>query len=263
MPMNEKTCDNLEQLLLKLRQIPFLPLDIRVPLSDMRKEYDQIIEKGYKLTHYQTNYKLVRNYYAKSWSGICLISSDGGLYTDLSEGDIQSSVSEFAQTELLEHCPSFFQLISDLNHNASNTRARIMKISPKRSLLWHSHVLEHGQPEYILTVQVPIYVPKDFRYCVIDKNEFHWYKRFMSFKRFKSLSTSNLQAGSAYVFNSYHYHNVFNLDSSESRITLMVYLDLRNDGIRNLINRSIQRLDTANLAKVAGETTLGTALSIH
>jgi hypothetical protein len=218
-----------------------VPLDISIPLASLQNEYKGLEDHGYKLKKYQTNYRLVRNYYAKSWSGICLISSDGGLYTDLSEGDIQSSVNEFSDTELVEHCPTFYGLIKQLNCGAHKTRARIMKISPNRSLLWHSHVLEHGQPENILTVQVPLYVPPSFLYCVVDKQEFRWYRRFSSHSKFRTISKVNLKPGRAYIFNSYHYHNVYNQDRVQSRLTLMVYLDLHNQGVFDLVSRSVHK----------------------
>ena len=170
--MNCKKTSEVSFLQNTLRKYPYVPLDISIPLASLQNEYKGLEDHGYKLKKYQTNYRLVRNYYAKSWSGICLISSDGGLYTDLSEGDIQSSVNEFSDTELVEHCPTFYGLIKQLNCGAHKTRARIMKISPNRSLLWHSHVLEHGQPENILTVQVPLYVPPSFLYCVVDNKSF-------------------------------------------------------------------------------------------
>ena len=53
-----------------------------------------------------------------------------------------------------------------------------MRISPPDSLVWHSHVQEHNQPDWLLTIQVPIVVPEKFEYCVVHKDEFKWYKRF-------------------------------------------------------------------------------------
>ena len=41
-------------------------------------------------------------------------------------------------------------------------------------------------------------------------------------------------------FNSYHYHNVYNY-SKEYRVAIMLYVDLRNESVRDLIKRSLDK----------------------
>ena len=150
----------------------------------------------------------------------------------------EGSQSAAKETELKSVCPQFYQTIKDLG--GEGCRARIMRISPHESLVWHSHVQEHGQPKWSLTVQVPIIVPEKFEYCVVDKDEFRWYKRFHKPNWFKSVKRKRLEVGNAYVFNSYHYHNVYNY-SDEYRVTLMLYLDLREPKTLELVKRSIEK----------------------
>lgn len=222
-----------------LRTIPWFELDIPVDINSIRKEYDTVI-KNYRLENYKTNYKLVRNYYAKSWSGISLISSDGSLYTDLHEGDTVSNPDRFKHTEISKLCPSMIKLANSLNGEEYKSRYRIMHIAPRRSLLWHSHVLEHGQPENIITVQVPIYMPEEFYYHSIDSKEFKWYKRFFKPEWFKTNKSTKLKPGKAYYFNSYNHHNVYN-KSDEVRSTLMLYLDLNKPSVYNMVIRSMKK----------------------
>ena len=54
------------------------------------------------------------------------------------------------------------------------------------------------------------------------------------------MSRKRLEVGNAYVFNSYHYHNVYN-HSDEYRVTLMLYLDMRKPNIFELIKRSVEK----------------------
>ena len=222
-----------DKLLEKVLATPFIKLDVNINIDNLLKEY-RFIEDVYSFENYNTKYWPVRKKYARSWSGICLVSSDGGLYTDMHEG----SRSAAKETELKSVCPQFYQTIKDLG--GEGCRARIMRISPHESLVWHSHVQEHGQPKWSLTVQVPIIVPEKFEYCVVDKDEFRWYKRFHKPNWFKSVKRKRLEVGNAYVFNSYHYHNVYNY-SDEYRVTLMLYLDLREPKTLELVKRSIEK----------------------
>ena len=136
----------------------------------------------------------------------------------------------------------YYQLIKELG--GEGCRARIMKISPHESLIWHSHVQEHGQAEWSLTVQVPIIVPEKFEYCVVNKDEFKWYKRFYRRSWFKNIQCKRLEAGKVYIFNSFHYLNVFN-DSNEYRVTLMMYLDLRSTKFYNLVEKNLKGYENA------------------
>ena len=95
---------NLSQLLEKVLNISFLELDIDFDFDKLLQEY-KLIENKYEFKNYQTNYKIVRKKYARSWSGICLISSNGELYSDMHEGGAGLAI----KTELQNHCPNFYQ----------------------------------------------------------------------------------------------------------------------------------------------------------
>ena len=105
---------------------PFIELDVEVDIEKLLQEYNTI-EKKHSFKRYKTNAWPVRRKYAKSWSGICLISSDGGLYSDMYEGNNAAATG----TELKDYCPYMYQLIKELG--GADHRARIMRISPKKS----------------------------------------------------------------------------------------------------------------------------------
>jgi hypothetical protein len=214
---------------------PFINLDVEVDAERLLAEYKKVDEL-YGFQNYRTNYWAVRRKYAKSWSGICLISSDGGLYSDMYEG----YQSRTKRTPLTNVCPYMYNLIESIGGEAFNDRARILRIAPKESLVWHNHTFEHGQPATKLTVQIPIIVPDGFEYCVVRNTDFRWYKRFSSSSAFKRKATKHPKPGEAFVFNSFHYHNVFN-PSDEHRVTLMFYVDYETPHVKKLVDQSIKR----------------------
>ena len=221
-----------------LKDIPYLKLDVDFNL-------DKLIEECYKITTnfelkpYESNFRFVRKKYARAWSGISLISSDGDLFTDLSEIK-EDETDSYIETELKSIAPYMYRAVDKLNGGREDTRVRLMCINPRKSLVWHSHVQEHNQPLNKITVQIPIVVPNDFYYCVVDYREFKWYKRFWKPEKFKTLEKFQLEPGNAYYFNSYHYHNVYNESKNEPRFSIMLYLDLNNKFVQKIIKDSLK-----------------------
>ena len=165
----------MDELIKQLRNIPFLELDIDIELPKLIEEY-QAISNKYEFKDYRTNFWQVRRKYRKAWSGISLISSDGSLYKDMYEDGTEQY--NFQKTELKSTIPYMYEICANISGNQLDSRARIMRIAPKKSLVWHSHVLEHGQEEWELTIQIPIVMPERFEYCVVSADEFRWWKRF-------------------------------------------------------------------------------------
>ena len=149
-------------------------------LNDIKEAVDNEAKR-------QESILAVREKYANAWSGICLVSSQGELYSDLHEG--YSSASD--TSELMKICPYHYEMISNLG--GEGLRARIMRNAPRESLLWHSHVLEHGQAEWQLTCQVPIIMPDNFEYCVVHKDDFKPSKRFYKPEQFKKIWRKKLR----------------------------------------------------------------------
>lgn len=219
-----------------LKDIPYLKLDVDFNLEQLVKDCYNITST-HELQPYKSNFRFIRKKYANAWNGICLASSDGELFSDLSE--IKNETNKYQDTELKNIAPYTYHVIDKLNGGRPDTRVRLMAINPNKSLVWHSHVQEHNQPLNIITVQIPILVPEEFDYCVVDYREFKWYKRFWKPERFKTLEKFKLEPGSAYYFNSYHYHNVYNNNKRDPRLSIMMYLDLNNKFVQKIIKRSL------------------------
>ena len=179
----------MDELIKQLRNIPFLELDIDIDLPKLIEEY-QALSNKYEFKDYRTNFWQVRRKYRKAWSGISLISSDGSLYKDMYEDGTEQY--NFQKTELQKIVPYMYELCETISGNQLDSRARIMRIAPKKSLVWHSHVLEHGQEEWELTIQIPIIMPERFEYCVVSAHEFKWWKRFHKPNWFKNIFRKKL-----------------------------------------------------------------------
>lgn len=222
-----------------LKDIPYLKLDVDLNLPLLIEETLKITST-YELESYKSKFRFIRKKYSEAWSGISLVSSDGELFTDLSE--INESDNEiYKETKLKDIAPYMYHAVDMLNGGRQDTRVRLMTINPRKSLVWHSHVQEHNQPLDVVTVQIPIVVPKEFYYCTIDWREFSWYKRFFKPERFKTLQKFTLEPGNAYYFNSYHYHNVYN-PTKEWRDTLMFYIDYNHEDIKKIVDESINNI---------------------
>jgi len=222
-----------------LRDIPWLPIDIDIDIVKLQQEYKFVCE-NYRFEEYNEPHEPVREKYAKAWSGISLISPDGSLYNDLRRG--KGIGDNYLPTELKNYCEYFYELI-DLFF-ARNSRCRMMRISPQSSLVFHSHVLDNNQtgnrsqPETNLTIQIPIEMPENFEYCVVNEKNFTKDKRFALPSSFENIHRGKLDVGKAYYLNSYHYHNVFNY-SDTYRATIMLYCDLRDENVKQLIKKSL------------------------
>lgn len=196
-----------------------------IPHLDLLKQYDvdkltSELNKVKQFKNYETKYKFSQNLYNKAWSGASLYGTDGDPYKNFTENSVSKNMSI---TPIGKMCPYMMSIMEDIG--TENTLTRIMRISPNTKLNWHSHHLDHQQPEHILTVQVPIYVPKNFKYVVKGIKDNKTYEKIY-------------EAGRAYIFNSFHYHNVFN-ESDEYRVTIMVYMDLKKEKCLNLVENAI------------------------
>lgn len=196
-----------------------------IPHLDLLKQYDvnkllNEVNRVKKFKSYKSKYKFSHDLYNKASSGASLYGTDGDPYKNFTENIPWKNMSI---TPVGKMCPYIMSIMEDIG--TENTLARIMRVSPNSQLDWHSHNLQHKQPDHILTIQIPIYVPKNFKYVVRGLKDNKTYEKIY-------------QAGRAYIFNSYHYHNVFN-ESDEYRITIMVYMNLKKEKCLNLVENAI------------------------
>jgi hypothetical protein len=213
-----------------LQKIPHLDLGLTYNPITMLEEV-----KNFNYANYQTSYATAKELYEKNWSGASLISIDGSVFGDMSELKIYPKISP-KETALASQCPYLMSILHDIG--SSKERSRIMRIAPKGTLDWHSHVLHHKQDPKRLVVQIPIIVPKGFTYSVMHA------KDLSSLKKGKPVKTydKEYKEGKTYVFNSFHPHNVFN-PSNEYRITLMTYMNIDNPKSKKILEKAVENYD--------------------
>lgn len=196
-----------------LLNIPHLDLGLEFDVNKMLEDISVIDN----FRPYQSSYEQSKELYKKHWSGASLISVDGSVFGDMEELKVYPN-EEPKRTVLADKCLYLMEVLKSLN--CDKERSRVMRIGPQGHLDWHSHVLHHKQNKERLVVQIPIYVPEGFTYSVVHAQE------LSNLRKGEKVKTYNMeyQVGRAYVFNSFHPHNVFN-PTDEHRITLMTYMN--------------------------------------
>lgn len=220
----------LSDLLLKLRSIPHLTLPIEIDAVRLRQELESI---PFPLLPYQSNFQEAHNHYQTYWKGLSLVSKDGGIFTDLCEGELADTIGTYQKTGLSDYCPYAYEILDMIG--AGESRARILAIQPGGTLGWHSHVLELNQPEHLIVFQIPVVMPEKFKYSVISYMEY----RGSDFSELPKVYEAHYNPGQVYLFNSYHYHNVFNHSSDETRLTVMCYVSLKNPKVFDVVQRAV------------------------
>ena len=226
------------ELALKVASIPHLDLGLEFDLERMREEVSRID----RYESYRTQNPAPRAYYARYWSGVSLVGTNGDAYRDLSELDPEVAL-DYRPTPIADLCPYLFTVVQSVGGGCK--RARVMRIGPQGSLHWHSHCLLHGCPIDQLTVHVPIAVPEGFHWSVIQADDYAQCRdpdpANALFSAGQLVHRLSYAPGRATVFNSFHYHNVHNPDSTAQRISLMVYISLRDPAARALVSRAVQQ----------------------
>ncbi len=216
-----------DALLEKVKRIPHLELGLTFDVPRMLDEVALV----QRFDPYTTRAKRVREQYALAWSGACLNSRDGDPYTEMTEEPSTAKTAPRLKTQVGEMCPYLWGISEQLG-TVPLYRARIMRIAPGSTLVWHSHVQQHGQPETTLTLHVPIIVPLGFEYQVMGTDS---YKSGSH----DPIYSARYEPGQATIFNSYHYHNVSN-PSAEYRVSLMLYASLNDHKFRALVDTAAQ-----------------------
>jgi hypothetical protein len=195
----------MKTLLDKIKSKPHLPLLFEY---DYKRIEEEIRAMPYPLMQYSPTSQEKHNYYS-GWNSLALYSLSGDIFCDPLEssgrGDLKHNYGKYIKTGLSEYLPYTYEVLHLLG--GGKCLARIEEVEPNVTIGWHSHSLEFDQPESLLIVQLPINIPSDFKYSVIDYAQY----RTSDFTK-NSLRSydSKYILGTPYIFNSYHYHNVFN-----------------------------------------------------
>jgi hypothetical protein len=222
----------MNELLEKIKTIPHLPL---VFSFDAKRMEDEIRAMPFPLMSYNANIQKGYNHSPDGWNNLSLYSYDGSIFCDTNEGDGGDALIErfgdFKATGLTEYLPYTYEVLQQLG--AGKSLCRIEEVMPNTIIGWHSHVLEFHQPENILIAQLPISIPEGFKHSVVG------YKNYrgsdFTLEPIVSYESKYIE-GIPYIFNSYHYHNVFNY-SDRPALMIRFFVDI-ND--LDLIDQSIK-----------------------
>ena len=217
-------------LLEKVKTIPHLPLSF---VFDAKRMEDEIRAMPFPLMSYNANIQKGYNHNPEGWNNLSLYSYDGSIFCDTNEGDGGDALLErfgkFQKTGLSEYLPYTYEVLELLG--AGKSLCRIEEVMPNTIIGWHSHVLEFHQPENILIVQLPISIPDGFKNSVVDYRKY----RGSDFSLEPLFSyDSRYIPGTPYIFNSYHYHNVFNY-SDKPALMIRFFIDVEDLDIKSAI----------------------------
>jgi hypothetical protein len=233
--MSEVDPKQVSELIERLRTIPHLDLGIWFDPNLLLEEYQTLLDK-FEFQGYNSTIPEMKKYYENRWTGISLNSEDGELYTELMVRDENNDCKVFHQTEALKAC-SYLQHILTVT-GGYKYRARILRLAPKSTIGWHCHALEYQKFENMLIVQIPIVMPENFKYSVMNIYDY----KFSDFTTFPRIVSKRYPVGSAHIFNSYHYHNIFNHDD-ETRVTLEFHINIEDKKCYDIVKAAVDKHD--------------------
>jgi hypothetical protein len=220
----------MNELLEKVKTIPHLPLSF---VFDAKRMEDEIIAMPFPLMSYNANIQKGYNHSPDGWNNLSLYSYDGSMFCDTNEGDGGNALLErfgkFQKTGLTEYLPYTYEVLEAIG--AGKSLCRIEEVMPNTIIGWHSHVLEFHQPENILIAQLPISIPEGFKNSVVDYRNYRGSD--FSIEPIVSYDSKYVE-GTPYIFNSYHYHNVFNY-SNKPALMIRFFVDIEDLDIKPAI----------------------------
>ena len=230
---------NINDLLKKINQIPHLPLKFSY---DAKRIEQEIKNCPYPLMPYlatmQDNHKHIEN----KWNNLSLYSYNGEIFCDSLEGagpgELERIWGKFHKTGLSDFLPYTYEVIDSLG--AGKALARIEEIKPRATMGWHNHVFGLYHPETMMIIQLPINIPKNFKYSVMANQDY----RKMDFGLHTPKTyESTYKPGTPVIFNAYHYHNVFNYDKEDTRLTIRFFADIRDDNVYDIVEWAVKEYD--------------------
>ena len=217
----------MDALIDRLRVIPHLTLPVTFDLQAMQSELSCIDE----FLPYHSVAAEAREKMRMSFFGRSLIAPNGDSRAGLSEMDLFRM--KVTPTELAAQMPVTMAAIQFMG--AETYRSSIMLIPSGKSLYWHAHI---KQPLHVMTVQIPLVMPANFWYEVTpERNLVGPILPAVGRQQIADdalVFRANYPAGKPTIFNSYHFHNVFNRGPA-GRITILLYCNLELSRFRQLV----------------------------
>lgn len=212
----------------KLNHIAHLPTDIKFDHNKILEELSNVPEELYPFRSGFRYGRYLDLHEKENWVSYSLYSIDGSSVSNPEE----PWTGDFKPTSIIKQCPYLDSVIRSLG--GGKLLARVEHILPNSSVGWHGHVVEAGQPEWISVVQLPLSIPKDSKYSVINFMDY----RLSDFNKPIPQYDATYENGNVYIFNSYHYHNAFNY-SDDPMIMIRFYVDLREPSVQQYIQKAL------------------------
>lgn len=237
--MRSSSMRDIKSLTEVVNKIPHLPLTIKY---DAKKIESEIRQCPFPLMPYYATMQENHGHNIGKWNNLSLYSQDGDIFCNRMEGagpgELEKIWGSFQRTGLHEYMPYTYEVIDSLG--AGKALARIEEIFPKTVMGWHNHVFELFHPETHMIVQVPINIPKKFKYSVMANKD---YRTWDFSNGVPKVYESTYEPGTPVIFNAYHYHNVFNHDETDIRLTIRFFADLRDPMVFDLVEQAVSVYD--------------------
>jgi hypothetical protein len=246
---------NKQELIRRLEQIPHLNLTEfldPVPLDKLIKELTASTDRDYfPYISGNANNELAK-YMADNWHGFCIIDAchqgrhnidymtTENNFDKLTFRFDEQGNKVFAPTDVGETMPNTIEYLKSITQTPGKTRISRIKANGGNAT-WHSHrkLADHGdkrftsKDEYITPVlHIPLITNDSVHFGVCpykpefgQKNNIHWQR---------------YRAGEVWLFNSYYYHNVYNLGSSD-RDHIMMYTPLEDNEYLNKLSQAVEQ----------------------
>jgi len=225
-----------------LLRIPHLDLNVQCDVEDLNTELDFVVET-FPFVPYETKFAsgLAKKFYKDSWKGLSLVGETFSGYNGMTE-QTGTPPAVYRKTGIGGKCQHMIDAVEKVIGSYHTTPIRIMCIPPGRNLGWHSHTADHQQSPAKVTIQIPITMPDGFEYVVTTKDNVKS-RLPPELHDDNKAHRARYEPGRAYIFNSFHYHNVFN-PSEQPRYTLMFYGNLfENSWFRQIAEKAVGEYD--------------------
>lgn len=232
---------NHAELVTELKRIPHLPLDLSIDLKALLHEAYQI--QDYRSHELHANKELPQWYYEhhrNSFRGQCLVdyttSGDVGMKDVegylFEEPDAQFNSDgqlKFFDTSWGQQMPKSLQTLRQMTPYLNRTR--LISTQPEGGIYWHSHHNNVYLNSYLRLAVVILTLETNDR-CLHGVRD-HRDKDSES-------HYSHYEAGTAYLFNSWHDHDFWNKGTS-NRLTLISYLNFPDEALLKFLEGPVSR----------------------
>jgi hypothetical protein len=223
----------------KINTIPHLDIPIKY---DAKRIEEEIYNCPYPLMPYDATMQENHKHKKNKWNNLSLYSLDGSIFCNPTEGalagELESTFGHFQQTGLIDYLPYTYEVLHSLG--AGKGLVRIEEVGPASVMGWHNHKYELFHPDTMLIIQLPIVMPEGFYYSVMNYKHF----RSMDFgKELPKIYERPYPPGTPVIFNALHYHNIYNTNKEQSRLTIRFFADVRDDKVYDIVENALNNYE--------------------